>query len=46
MLKRYEVDPACRQYMRSELAVSFGITDSVVFPDIDGLANELKERYR
>ena len=46
MLKRYELDPACRQCMRSELAVSFGITDSVVFPDIDGLANELKERYR
>src|SRR5215471_15434185 len=46
MLKRYELDPACCQDMRSELAVSFGITDSVVFPDIDGLANELKERYR
>src|SRR5262249_1917633 len=46
ILKRYELDPACRQCMRSELAVSFGITDSVVFPDIDGLANELKERYR
>jgi len=46
MLKRYQLDPACRQYMRSDLAVSFGITDSVVFPDIDGLANELKERYR
>jgi FRG domain len=45
MLKRYDVDPACLQSMRSELAV-LGITDSVVFPDIDGLANELKERVR
>jgi hypothetical protein len=44
ILKRYVVDPARRQSMRSELAV-LGITDSVVFPDIDGLANELKERF-
>ena len=44
ILKRYAVDPACRQSMRSELAV-LCITDSVVFPDIDGLANELKERF-
>jgi FRG domain len=43
-LKRYEVDPACRPSMRRELTV-LGITDSVVFPDIDGLANELKERF-
>jgi pimeloyl-ACP methyl ester carboxylesterase len=45
ILKRYVVDPdpACLQSMRSELGV-LGITDSVVFPDIDGLANELKER--
>jgi hypothetical protein len=46
ILKRYVVDPdpACLQSMRSELAV-LGITDSVVFPDIDGLAKELKERF-
>jgi hypothetical protein len=44
ILKRYVVDPACRPAMRSELAV-LGITDSVVFPDLDGLANELKERF-
>jgi FRG domain len=44
MLKRYVVDPAYCKSMRSDLAV-LGITDSVVFPDIDGLANELKERY-
>jgi hypothetical protein len=43
-LKRYVVDPASRQSMRRELTV-LGIADSVVFPDIDGLANELKERF-
>jgi hypothetical protein len=44
ILKRYVVDPACRKFMRGELAV-LGITESVVFPDINGLANELKERF-
>jgi hypothetical protein len=44
ILKRYVVDHARRQSMRSELAV-LGIADSVVFPDIDGLASELKERF-
>jgi FRG domain-containing protein len=44
ILKRYVVDPARRQSMRSELAV-LGITESVVFPDIVGLADELKERF-
>jgi hypothetical protein len=44
ILKRYELDPARRHSMRKELA-DLGITESVVFPDIDGLANELKERF-
>jgi hypothetical protein len=44
ILKRYVVDPACRPSMRRELTV-LGITDSVVFPDIDGLANEFTERF-
>jgi hypothetical protein len=44
ILKRYAVGPACRESMRSQLAV-LGITESVVFPDIDGLASELKERF-
>jgi hypothetical protein len=44
ILKRYGVDPAYRPSMRRELT-ALGITDSVVFPDIDGLANELKERF-
>jgi hypothetical protein len=30
--------------MINELAL-LGITDSVVFPDLDGLAAELKERF-
>jgi FRG domain len=44
ILRRYVVDPACRQSMINEVAL-LGITDSVVFPDLDGLATELKERF-
>jgi hypothetical protein len=44
ILKRYVVDPACRPSMRRELTV-LGITDSVVFPDLDGLAKELTKRF-
>jgi FRG domain len=44
ILKRYVVDPACRQSMRSDL-ILLGITESVVFPDIDGLANELTQQF-
>jgi hypothetical protein len=44
ILKRYMVAPACRQSMRTDLAM-LGITESVVLPDIDGLAKELKEGY-
>ena len=44
ILRRYVVDPASRQSMINELAL-LGITDSVVFPDLDGLAAELKERF-
>jgi hypothetical protein len=43
-VRRYAVDPACRQSMINEVAL-LGITDSVVFPDLDGLATELKERF-
>jgi hypothetical protein len=38
------VDPASRQSMIDDLAL-LGITESVVFPDLDGLAAELKERF-
>ena len=44
ILKRYVIHPACSKSLRSELAV-LGITGSVVFPDLDGLANELKQRF-
>lgn len=44
MLKRYAVDLASRQSMLKELLL-LGVTDSVAFPDLDGLADELKERF-
>ena len=44
ILKRYDVDPACRQSMVNELR-SLGVTDSVAFPDLDGLAKELKAQF-
>jgi hypothetical protein len=43
ILRRYEVDPVCRAAMIRELSV-LGVTESVAFPDVDGLARELKER--
>jgi hypothetical protein len=45
MLKRYMIDPNCKPSMRKELLTVLGITGSVVFPDLDGLADELKERF-
>jgi hypothetical protein len=44
LLKRYIVDPAHRQSMLDELTL-FGITETVVFPDLDHLAAELKQRF-
>jgi hypothetical protein len=44
LLKRYTIDPDCRQSLIQELRV-LGITDSVVFPDLDGLASELKAQF-
>jgi len=44
ILKRYAVDPASRQAMIKELR-TLGITDSVAFPDLDGLAKELKLQF-
>lgn len=42
ILKSYEINPACCKPMREELRL-LGITDSVVFPDLNGLTKELKE---
>lgn len=44
ILQRYELDPASRDLMRRELQL-LGITDSVLFPDLVGLAEELRERF-
>jgi hypothetical protein len=44
ILKRYDVDPACRQSMVNELR-TLGVTDSVAFPDLHGLAKELKAQF-
>jgi hypothetical protein len=44
ILKCYQVDPASRDSMLRELMV-LGVTESVAFPDLDGLARELKARF-
>jgi len=44
ILRRYVVDPASRQPMINELTL-LGITHSVVSPNLDGLAAELKARF-
>lgn len=44
ILKLYQVDPASCQSMLRELQL-LGVTDSVAFPDLDGLATELKNRF-
>lgn len=44
ILKRYEVEPGCRASMLKDV-LALGITESVVFPDLDGLARELKTRF-
>lgn len=44
ILMRYEIDPACRREMGRELTV-LGVTESVVYPDLDGLAKELGIRF-
>jgi FRG domain len=45
MLKRYEIDSSCRKSISKDL-VLLGVTDSVAFPDLNGLAEELKNRFR
>ena len=37
-------DPACRLAIRRELAV-LGVTESVAYPDLDGLARDLRDRF-
>lgn len=44
ILKQFQIDPACRAAMMTELAV-LGVTESVAYPDLDGLARELRARF-
>jgi hypothetical protein len=44
ILNRYVIDPTCRESIRKELAV-LGVTESVAYPDLDGLARDLEERF-
>jgi hypothetical protein len=44
ILKRYTVDPNCCRSMIEQLR-TLGVTESVVFPDLDGLAKELKAQF-
>jgi len=44
ILKRYEVDPGCRSGMMRDLA-TLGVTESVAYPDLDGLARDLRQRF-
>ncbi len=43
ILKRYEVNPARRSVIGNEL-FTLGVAESMAFPDLDGLARELKQR--
>ena len=44
ILKCYSLDPKFRRSMLTDLK-GLGITDSVAFPDLDGLAAELKSQF-
>jgi hypothetical protein len=44
LLRRYVIDLACRPKLIRELRM-LGIIESVVFPDLVGLAGELRERF-
>jgi hypothetical protein len=44
LLKSYEIEPNERGRMRKDLRL-LGISESTVWPDLDGLARELRELY-
>jgi hypothetical protein len=44
LLRRYEVAPKERDVIRNDLRM-LGISESTVWPDLDGLARELRELY-
>jgi len=41
ILKRYDIDPGSRDALLHDLA-TLGVTESVAFPDLDGLARDLR----
>jgi hypothetical protein len=44
ILKRYLIDPASRDAILGDLRL-LGVTESVAFPDLDGLASELTTQF-
>jgi hypothetical protein len=44
VLRSYRIDPAVKESMRHDLRL-LGIDRSTVFPDLDGLAEELADRF-
>src|SRR5207245_1336328 len=44
ILRRYEIDPTCRSAMTRHLA-ALGVTESVAYPDLEGLARDLRQRF-
>ncbi len=44
ILKRYEIDPERRSAIARDLS-RLGITESVAYPDLDGLARDLRQRF-
>jgi len=44
LLRRYEIEPSARPIMQKDLRL-LGISYATVFPDLDGLAKDLRELY-
>ena len=44
ILRRYEIEPASRTAMATDLA-TLGVTEAVAYPDLDGLARDLRQRF-
>jgi hypothetical protein len=44
ILKRYKIDKNARQGMLKELRI-LGISHATIFPDLDGLAKDLAQRF-
>jgi hypothetical protein len=44
ILRRYQIDPTRRSAMARDLS-ALGVTESVAFPDLDGLARDLRQRF-